>query len=207
MSENKIPFCTIVICLLTLLVSSYVAYTVHGSVSSMVTILELNEYGGVTLDHLKNYEIWRLFVSQLVHVHPKHMLLNVASILLLGIFIERNIGFTRFLILWFIAGAAGTLFSTFFVNPPFHVGTGASQAVMGIAGLGVVLVYKKMDTSIGLKIVLLITILPVLIIDLMYAHYLKPGHLFGFAIGFGLGLLYSKFYSNSLSKNTASENS
>jgi len=154
--------------------------------------LQLESYGGVTLGHLKNFEFWRLLTSQLIHVKQLHMLFNVLSIVVLGVFLERYIGFYRMLILWFISGAAGTVFSTFFVSPPWNLGTGASQAVMGISALGVVLIYQKIDISKGLKLSLLFAIVPALLLDLIFAHYPKPGHLLGFIVGYLISLYYLK---------------
>ena len=172
--------------------SLYVAYDINGSLFGKVRILQLESYGGVTLGHLKNFEIWRLFTSQIIHVKQLHMLFNVLSIVVLGIFLERYIGFFRMLILWFISGSAGTVFSTLFASPPWNLGTGASQAIMGISALGVILMHQKIDVSKGLKLCLLFAIIPALLLDLIFAHYPKPGHLLGFIVGWLISLYYLK---------------
>ena len=189
---NHIPYFSILIACITLIYSLYVAYDINGSLFGKVRILQLESYGGVTLGHLKNFEIWRLFTSQIIHVKQLHMLFNVLSIVVLGIFLERYIGFFRMLILWFISGSAGTVFSTLFASPPWNLGTGASQAIMGFSALGVVLIHQKIDISKGLKLSLIFAILPALLLDLIFAHYPKPGHLFGFIVGYLISLYYLK---------------
>lgn len=186
----KLPATTIILTLLTFVISSYVAYSVHGSILSKVKILELNEYGGLTFEHLRNFELWRLITSQLVHVKPLHMLFNVISIFILGCFLEKIVGAYRFLVLWFAAGISGTLVSMLSMPAPYNVGTGASQAVMGIAGCGVLILLKKLNTTISFKIALGFSIAPALALDLIYVHYPKPGHLISFVVGLFLGVYF-----------------
>ena len=189
---NHIPYFSTLIACITLIYSLYVAYDINGSLFGKVRILQLESYGGVTLGHLKNFEIWRLFTAQIIHVKQLHMLFNVLSIVVLGIFLERYIGFFRMLILWFISGSAGTVFSTLFASPPWNLGTGASQAIMGFSALGVVLIHQKIDISKGLKLSLIFAIVPALLLDLIFAHYPKPGHLLGFIVGYLISLYYLK---------------
>jgi len=199
---NHPPYFSIFISLITLFYSFYVAYDINGTLFGKIRILQLEDYGGITLDHLKDFEIWRLFVSQIIHVKQLHMLFNVLSIIVLGFFLERYIGFYRMFILWFISGAAGTVFSTLFVSPPWNLGTGASQAIMGISALGIILIQQKVDVSKGLKLSLLFAIVPALLLDLIFSHYPKPGHL----LGFGVGLLISLHYLKTIKKDQCSAN-
>lgn len=172
--------------------SFYVAKAISGSYFGKVRIFQFAEYGGVRVEHLINFEFWRLFTSQIIHMKQFHMLFNVLSFLILGIFIERQLGIMRLFILWFVAGAAGTIFSTYFGKPPFNLGTGASQAVMGVAAFGVLLSYQNIDASKGLKYALAFAIVPALFLDLIYAGYPKPGHVMSFIFGLGIGLFYIK---------------
>jgi len=190
MNSRNVPYCTLFICLITLVTSFYVAIEISGTLFGKIRITQLENFGAVTLDHIKSFEVWRLLVSQFIHVKQLHMIYNVLSLLLLGVFIERYVGFGKFFILWFVSGAAGTLFSTLFVAPPWNLGTGASQAIMGVAGFGVLLVFRGIDQSKGLKYSIAIAILPALILDLIFAHYPKPGHILGFIIGISLGIYY-----------------
>ena len=207
MKKFKPVYFTVFISILTLIFSFYVAWDITGSLFSRVRIIQLESYGGITLDHLKNLEVWRLFASQIIHVKQFHMLFNVISIFVLGIFIERHIGFFRMFFLWFLAGSFGTVFSTLFVPAPWNLGTGASQAILGISAFGIILTYQKIDVSRGLKYALLFAIVPALLLDLIFAHYPKPGHISAFIVGWIIGLFYLKEIKNDSKKELSATSS
>ena len=190
MKPQKYPYFTIVISILTVCYSLYVNYQISGSLFGKFKYTQLEPYGGVTFGHLWNLELWRLFASQLIHLKPPHMFFNVLSFLLLGSILEKHIGWTRFFVLWFVSGVCGTLVSTLTVEPPWNLGTGASQAVMGVAALGTLAIWKKVNTTFILKFSVGFAVLPALLIDLIYAHHPKLGHVTGFLIGFLVGLYF-----------------
>jgi len=192
MKNFCIPYCTLIICTLTLLYSMYVAFDVTGNILGNVKIIQLETYGGVTFSHLRNRELWRLFASQLVHSKQIHMLYNVMSLALLGIFLERHIHVVKFFLLWFIAGTVGTLVSTLFVEPPWNLGTGASQAVLGIAAFGLVLSLKGINSSNWLRVTLCFSMIPAFALDFIFAGHPKPGHITGALIGALAGVICSK---------------
>lgn len=128
MKPQKFPYITIVISILAIIYSFYVSYEISGSLFGRVNVIQLEPCGGVTFNHLWNLELWRLFVSQLIHVKQLHMIYNVISFFLLGVILEKYVGSARFFVLWFISGAFGTLISTLTVEPPYNLGTGASQS-------------------------------------------------------------------------------
>ncbi len=118
------------------------------------------------------------------------MLFNVLSFALLGTILEKHIGAIRLFVLWFLSGTMGTLISTLTVEPPWNLGTGASQAVLGVAAFGALVLWKKINTTRALKIAVCFAMIPALLLDLIYAHYPKPGHIVGFVVGWGVGLYY-----------------
>src|SRR5690606_2875024 len=176
----------------TLLYSMYVAFSVTGNPLGNVKIVQLEPYGGITFSHLMELELWRLFASQMIHAKQIHMLYNVLSLVLLGAFLERYIRGVKFFLLWFISGSIGTLVSTLFVTPPWNLGTGASQAVLGIAAFGLVLSLKGINSSKWLVVVLCFSLIPAFALDFIYAGYPKPGHIVGFLIGAVVGIVYCK---------------
>lgn len=196
---RKTPIASIGLGLATLLCSMYVAYTVTGSLFGKVTMIQLNSYGGVTLTNLLNWEIWTLLTSQLVHAKQYHMLYNVLSLVVLGYFFEKRIGWFCFLVVWFITGASGTLYSTLFVPPPWNTGTGGSQAVLGIAGFGIIL-YVVSQSNRGSLYALLFALLPAFSLDLIVFNSPKPGHVLSLAIGMLLGVFYLKKFMSSAYK-------
>ncbi len=190
MKPQKIPYLTIALSMLTIACSLYVNFLISGTLFGKIKYFELEPYGGITFEHLWNWELWRLFVSQLIHFKQPHMFFNVLSLFLLGLILEKYIGPIRFFILWFISGVCGTLVATLTVEPPWNLGTGASQAVMGVAAFGAFLFWKKIDTTLRLKVVIGISVLPALIIDLIYAGHPKLGHVAGFMTGWAISAAF-----------------
>lgn len=186
--------------LATALFSMIVAYLVTGSIFGTVTMIQLKSFGGVTVSHIANWEIWRLVTSQLVHAKQYHMFYNVLSLIALGFAIEKRVGWVIFLLVWFLAGASGTLYSTLFVPEPWNTGTGGSQAILGIAGFGIVLTTVTKNNRL-LIAALIFTLLPAFSLDLIFAHYPKPGHILGLLVGMLIGVLYI----NKLTKNSSKD--
>lgn len=173
-----------------MIASSLVAYEVNGSLWSKVRVLDLKDYGGVTFQQLRDLQIWRLITSHLVHVKPIHMLFNVISLFFIGMIIENKIGSLKLLNIFFVSGIIGTLASIIAVPEPYDIGTGASQAVLGLTACGVILMIKGFNNSIWLKLVLIFCIVPALILDIIYSGYPKLGHIIGFSVGVILSLMY-----------------
>lgn len=192
MKNSRIPFAAILISLITLAYSMYVSFAINGKWLSDLQLLQLEQYGALRFEHLKNVELWRLFAFQLMHVKYLHMIYNVLSIIALGVCVERFIGVLRFFLLWFVSGVIGTLVGSAFIAPPWNLGTGASQAVLGIAGLGLALVLKRINTSKWLLLALAFSIAPALVLDLIHAGYPKPAHIVSMMIGLVAGLLFVK---------------
>jgi membrane associated rhomboid family serine protease len=179
-------------------VSIYVAYQITGTFFGKSRVIYLADYGGLTIEGIKNFEIWRLFTSQLIHVHQKHMIYNVLSILLLGIILERKIGSKYTFAIWLLAGASGTFFSTQFGSPPWNTGTGASQAAFGFAGFLVMLALKRSGRLYLILPALAFALIPSLFLDFKSIGYPKPGHTLSFAIGFVLAFYFYKQHSSSV---------
>jgi rhomboid protease GluP len=181
----RLPWCTLLLCAATVGLSVHAAIEVSGSWLGRVRIVELERYG-LRFSHLRDLELWRLITAQLIHVKQPHMLSNVLWLLWLGAAVERRLGATRLLLLWLIGGGIATLLSTLFVAHPWNLGTGASQAIMAIAGAGLWLAKAGIDRSRSLLLPLAVTIGLAMALDLIYAHYPKPGHVAGLALGYAM---------------------
>jgi len=81
------------------------------------------------------YEIWRLITSIFLHGDPIHLFSNMFALLLFGATIENNksISKIQFLIIYFISGLIGNLFSLFLL-PLDTISLGASGAIFGLIG-------------------------------------------------------------------------
>lgn len=166
MQLKKIPYITIMLVISTVVTSLVVNYTISGTLVGKIRVLDLEPFGGYTLSHILNFELWRLFVSQLIHVKQIHMLYNALSLLALGCLLERRIGSLSFMLTWFLAGSAGTFVSTFTVPAPWNLGTGGSQAVLALAAVGLVMCVSGRLKSRLVYGVLVLTIFPAFILDM-----------------------------------------
>lgn len=191
MKNDTVPFVALLISGVTLIYSMHVAFALTGNVLGNVKIVQLEPYGAIQFSHLRDFEFWRLFASQLVHVKQFHMLYNVTCLALLGLCLTRRLGNLKFLLLWFVSGAVGTLAGTLFVAPPWNLGTGASQAVLGIAGFGLFILRSGIESSRWLVFVLCLSLVPAFLLDFIYAGYPKPGHIVAVLIGAIAGAVHS----------------
>ncbi len=82
------------------------------------------------------YQIWRLITSMFLHGDPIHLLSNMFALLLFGATVENNksISKIKFLIIYFISGLIGNLFSLILL-PLDAISLGASGAIFGLIGV------------------------------------------------------------------------
>ncbi|MCL2891422.1 rhomboid family intramembrane serine protease [Brenneria tiliae] len=202
LKKKYFPLATIFIICLTFFYSIYVSYAITDSFMGKISILDLDKFGGVTPSKLYDFEIWRLLVSQFIHVKQIHMVYNVLSFFILGVLLEKHIGSLFLFVLWFTTGALGTLYSTNFVSYPWNIGTGASQAVLGVSSFALLLVLVKEHTTNMLKFSVVFSILPAMTLDIIYAHYPKPGHVLSICVGLVLSIVYYRkhklYFDNSI---------
>jgi membrane associated rhomboid family serine protease len=177
--------------LITVVVSLAAAYLVNGSILKTVRVVDLRDYGGITMEDLRNLSLWRIAIAQLLHAKLPHMLFNALCLFLLGSLLEGAIGPLRLLLIWLIAGGVATLIGSMWVDAPWNVGTGASQAVFAFAGCAVVLALSDAIDRVWAFGLVALSVIPGTILDLVFANSLKPGHLAGFLLGvaFGTALL------------------
>jgi membrane associated rhomboid family serine protease len=181
--KKPFPIVSTVLALTTLVASAAVAIAVGGSPWSRVRILELRNYGAVDNAQLASGELWRLVTSQFVHVSQAHMLFNVISLFLLAMAVERATSSLRLALLWLLSGVAGTYASIYAVPPPYDIGSGASQAIMGVAASAIVVLWRKHDTPRWLIVAVVVTLVIAAALDLVFASRVKPGHVVGFFVG------------------------
>jgi membrane associated rhomboid family serine protease len=82
---------------------------------------------------------WRLLTAAFLHYGPVHLILNMVGLYWFGSLLEQRIGSGRYLMLYLVSGLAGSagalLWSNGFLTPT----VGASGAIFGILGAGLVL--------------------------------------------------------------------
>ena len=134
-------------------------------------------------------EWWRLVTSAFIHASPIHLLFNMLMLWWFGSALEELVGRVRFLgivLVSILGGAAGSLLAT----QANELTVGASGAVFGILGAGVVLERRQIMVFGG-------GALGVVVLNLMLS-FLIPGisiggHLGGLAAGAGATLALSRF--------------
>ncbi len=108
---------------------------------------------------LSGQAIWTFATSMFSHVLFFHIFANMFSLFFIGNFLEKIIGWKRFLSVYLIAGLVGGLFfvlSGLIFNKLGISGIGASGAIFGILGVLAVLVpYSKIYLIIGPLILIL----------------------------------------------------
>jgi membrane associated rhomboid family serine protease len=93
----------------------------------------LLRFGASRPAHVRTGEWWRLVTAVFVHIGPRHVLANVATLLVLGPALAAALGAGRFALVYVLTGAAGNLLSYQFM-PPDIVSAGASGAILGVLG-------------------------------------------------------------------------
>lgn len=176
------PWGTLLLAAATVALSLHAWTEVSGSWSGRVRIVQLEPWG-LRLAHLRDLEFWRLATAQLVHVKQAHLPLSLLCMLWLGWAVERHLGFTRLLAIWLVCGSMATLAGPVLIAPPWNLGTGASQAIMAFAGAGLWLAWTDVDRSRPLLLAITFTSGSTFALDLMFAHYPKPGHVAGLVLG------------------------
>ena len=81
---------------------------------------------------LGQHEYWRMFTSLFLHSGIFHILFNMWALWIVGGFVEQVLGRTKFVILYFISGFAGSVLVL--VAAPNAVVVGASGAIFGVFG-------------------------------------------------------------------------
>lgn len=85
---------------------------------------------------INEYEVWRLITAMFLHGDILHLFSNMFGLLLFGATIENNkdISKIQFLLIYFLSGLIGNLFSLFLLSPT-SISLGASGAIFGLIGV------------------------------------------------------------------------
>lgn len=91
---------------------------------------------------MSNGEYYRFITSMFMHGSISHIVSNMIFLVALGEMLERVIGHVRFVLLYFLSGIGGGIFSMINVvlSQDFYTAIGASGAIFGLIGAMLVLV-------------------------------------------------------------------
>lgn len=131
----KRPVFTYIILVLTCLV--YIAQLL----STRIVGFDIPATFGAKVNELiTRGEIWRLITPMFLHASLLHIGFNMYALVVLGLRLERVYGHGRFLLLYFLAGITGNLFS-FYLTPGISIG--ASTAVFGLLAAEGIFIYAN----------------------------------------------------------------
>lgn len=146
------------------------------------TVDTLIKFGAKYNPHMINGEWWRLISSMFLHIGFLHLAMNMLALYYLGVAVERIYGTGRFLVIYFLAGIAGSLTSFSF---SMNVSAGASGAIFGLFGalLFFGLIHKKVFLqTIGRNIITIVVLN--IIIGFVVPQIDIGAHLGGLIAGF-----------------------
>lgn len=126
----------------------------------------LDALGGLGPTALREGEAFRLVTCTFLHVDPVHLFMNGIALVMAGVLVERTLGAARFMVLYLLGGVGGSLVSLA-LNRGDLISVGASGAVLGVFGAGLVLAElypaaQRPQLRIQLARVLVPSLLPML---------------------------------------------
>ncbi|MCS7125679.1 MAG: rhomboid family intramembrane serine protease [Aigarchaeota archaeon] len=150
----------------------------------------------------------RLLTSMFVHYDPIHLFFNMFALFIFGPEIERVIGKSRYLILYFLSGLTASIFHAYYIYLFFPIRTllttpaiGASGAIYGVmAAYGVLFPFRRLVAFVFFPIMApaLVVIIILALIQTLYA-FIAPfsqvayaAHVGGFITGLVITLIYRK---------------
>jgi membrane associated rhomboid family serine protease len=151
---------------------------------------EIFQKGYLRVYEVANGEWWRLVTNAFLHGSPIHLIFNMLMLWWFGRLLEGLLGTARFLAVYFIAvlaGSAGAL-----LLAPTSATIGASGAVFGILGAGLVLERNNINVFGG-------TALLIVLFNLAFTLFSSPsyisigGHIGGLIGGALAVLVLSRF--------------
>jgi membrane associated rhomboid family serine protease len=135
-----------------------------------------------------NGDYWRLITAAFLHYGPFHLILNMLGLYWFGSLLEQRIGSGRFLLLYLVSGLAGSAGAL--VASPTNPTVGASGAIFGILGAGLVLEQQR-DYVFGGSA--LGVIVANLVLTFFWPGISIGGHIGGLIGGAGSMLALSRF--------------
>ena len=124
---ERIPWCSAVLTAVNIVV--FLACQFYGSI--------LYPEGAFSILYLiRNGEYYRLVTAMFLHADISHLANNMILLYFGGEIVEKTVGRIRYLILFFLSGICGNLFSAVYElsTGSFYESIGASGAVFGLVG-------------------------------------------------------------------------
>ncbi|MHA2429543.1 MAG: rhomboid family intramembrane serine protease [Promethearchaeota archaeon] len=137
---------------------------------------------------INHYELWRLITAMFLHGDILHIFSNMFGLLLFGAFLETYFTKISYLLLYFISGLIGNIFSLILL-PLDTISLGASGCVFGLIGAAIIIIAMHNDKNL--------LFLGIIYVLLFIISSFSPGtnyfaHIFGLLGGILFGYLLRK---------------
>lgn len=169
--------------------------------ASFVSINVIDEVDPLTLVNSFSEALRQALISPFLHLSIMHLSANIIGLLVSGIVVERFFGVWRMLIIYFITGFGSALIAALWnLWLPFGslnintVGVGASGAIYGLFGAGLVYCLFAKNLAIGTKALFyyrgaagIELMVQGLLTNKLVSEVADDEHLYGFLLGLLLG--------------------
>lgn len=151
----------------------------------------LSKMGGISSDTVaRGHQLWRPFSCIWLHAGVVHLVVDLLSLLFVGIRVEQEFGCWRVGCIYFLSGIGGSLFSLLFIEN--RVSVGSSGALFGLIGAvmsEIVPNWSKHERKTATFTTLGVIALLLFIIGL-FPHIDNFSHAGGFLFGLLLGYVF-----------------
>jgi len=132
--------------LVTMNVLAYIYTSVTGGnfiTTNTIVLLQIGQYNISVL----NGEYWQLLTSIFVHMDILHITLNMLFLIIFGLRAEQLFKTEEYFSVYILSGLTGSLL-TLILMPSYTLSAGASGAILGMYGAGIIYMRKTFGQSI-----------------------------------------------------------
>ena len=181
LDADSIKQSRITLSLIIINIFCFITFNIILPIEYILTLVQINS-------NIINGEYWRLFTSMFLHADIMHILSNMIALILFGSVVENNYSKLEYLLIYFISGLIGNLFSLLLL-PLNTISLGASGAIFGLIGAAFILYTVEGEKTL-------------IFLGLFYLAYFivssfAPGinlwaHLFGLLGGICFGYIFAR---------------
>lgn len=179
---------------IALIIINVIIFVIMEFMGSTEDVAFMIQYGAVFPPNItEGGEYWRFFSATLMHFGFEHLLNNMVMLGAAGHILERALGNVKYVLLYFVAGIGGCVFSylEMLTSGNYAVSAGASGSIFGIVGAlaWILILHKgKYETLTGKGMIVM------LLLSLYYGASTGDidnwGHIGGFVMGFLLCMIF-----------------
>ena len=185
LDADSIKQSRITLSLIIINIFCFITFNIILPIEYRLTLVQINS-------NILNGEYWRLFTSMFLHADIMHIISNMIALIIFGAVVENSYSKVEYLIIYFISGLIGNLFSLVLL-PLNTISLGASGAIFGLIGAAFILYAVEGEKTL-------------IFLGLFYLAYFiissfAPGinlwaHLFGLLGGICFGYIFARKRKN-----------